>query len=199
MMPLPEPVVAFEPITDTVREGLARLDALSDRWRAARDSGGILPNVVEAVRVELTYHSNAIEGNTLSLRDTQLVIEGQTPPGGKPMRELHEARNHDRALREIERWITQRPNVITERDLLDIHAIVMADIDEAAGHYRAHRVLIAGTGFVPPGRHRFPELMPRLFKLANRPEIHSALQAAELHYNIVAVHPFVTVTAGPRD
>ena len=141
------------------------------------------------MRIELTYNSNAIEGNTLSLRDTQLVLEGQAPTG-KTMRELYEARNHDRALCAIENWVTQRSGPLTERDLLEIHATVLADIDEEAGHYRSHRVLIAGTGFVPPGSHRFQELMPVLFELANRAGIHPVLQATEVHYNIAAVHPF---------
>jgi Fic family protein len=120
------------------------------------------------------------------------VIEGQAPSAGKSMREIYEARNHDRALRLIESWAAQRrpPSPITERDLLDIHAIVLADIDPAAGSFRSHRVLIAGTGFVPPGSQRFPELIPKAFELASRMGIHPVLQAAELHYNLAAIHPF---------
>jgi Fic family protein len=148
---------------------------------------------VEAIRIELTYHSNAIEGSTLSLRDTQLVIEGRAPSGGKSMRELYEARNHDRALREIEKWVAERTaqDPITDRDLLDIHAIVLADIDPAAaGRFRTERVLITGTRFVPPGSHKFPVLIPKVMELANRTGVHPVVQAAELHYNVAAVHPF---------
>lgn len=158
-----------------------------------RDAGHILPNTVEAARVELTYHSNAIEGSTLSLRETALVIEGHAPTSGKTLREVYEARNHDRALRMIESWSETREfhAPITERDVLDVHAQVLADIDARnAGSFRTDRVLIKGTRYIPPGAHRFDELIPALLALANRAGVHPVLQAAELHYNIVAVHPF---------
>jgi len=158
-----------------------------------RDAGRILPNAVEAIRVELTYHSNAIEGSTLSLRDTQLVIEGRAPSGGKSMRELYEARNHDRALRAIEKWVAERSaqSPITDRDLLDVHGMVLNDIDPAAaGRFRSERVLITGTPFVPPGSHKFPVLVPRMVELANRSGVHPVIQSAELHYNVAAIHPF---------
>jgi Fic family protein len=191
---LPEPLLAFDSFSTVVEDALRRVDALQIRYSNDRKAGRILANVVEAMRVELTYHSNAIEGNTLSLRDTQLVLEGLAPSGGKSMRELYEARNHDRALREIEKWVADRPALepISDRDLLDVHAMVLADIDlSAAGRFRNERVLIAGTGFVPPGSRRFPDLIPRMMELANRPAVHPVVQAAELHYNVVAVHPFV--------
>ena len=169
------------------------MDAALAEYRALRDAGRILPNSIEALRVELTYHSNAIEGSTLSLRETQLVIEGHAPTGGKTLREVYEARNHDRALRLIEQWAEERPKdaPLTDQDLLNVHAHVLADIDlRSAGRFRTDRVLIKGTRFIPPGSHRFAELVPKLLELANRPGVHPAVQAAELHYNFVAVHPF---------
>jgi Fic family protein len=194
MEPLPEPLQAFEwPTSGPIAEFTARVDALVARYRQHRDAGRILPNSVEAMRVELTYHSNAIEGSTLTLRDTQLIIEGREPNTGKSLREIYEARNHDIALRLIEKWsaLQPLPNPLTERDILAVHAQVMADIDiSGAGRYRADRVLITGTRFVPPGPHKFPLLMPELCARANQAGIHPVLQAAELHYNLVAVHPF---------
>jgi Fic family protein len=190
---LPEPLLAFEGASASLIEVLARVDALQARYQAERTAGRILPNVVEAVRVELTYHSNAIEGSTLSLRDTQLVIEGQAPAGGKSLREIYEARNHDRALRTIEGWASGRPATapLTKEDLLDVHGLVLADIDiHAAGRFRTERVLIAGTHYVPPGSQRFGELIASLLELSAREGEHAVLRAAELHYNVVAVHPF---------
>lgn len=189
---VPEPLLAFDDPSDAVNEALQRLDPLWRRYVEHRDAGRILPNSIEAVRVELTYHSNAIEGSTLTLRETQLVLEGLTPTSGKSMRELYEARNHDRALRLIEQWVGERPDApVSEKDLLDVHARVLADIDDAsAGRLRAERVLIKGTRFIPPGAHKFDVLLPAIFDLANRSAAHPMLKAAELHYNIVAVHPF---------
>ncbi len=191
---LPEPLFTFEPTSDAGAEVLSRLDALQSRYALELAAGRILPNSIEAVRVELTYHSNAIEGNTLSLRDTQLVIDGLAPSAGKSMRELYEARNHDRALRAIEKWVLERPAhvPITERDLRDVHRMVLDDIDPAsAGQFRTERVLISGTSFVPPGSHKFPDIVPKMIELANRLGVHPVIQAAEFHYNVAAVHPFI--------
>jgi Fic family protein len=190
---MPEPLLAFGDAAPEVRGALARVDGARARYRAALARGAVLPNTLEALRVELTYHSNAIEGSTLTLRDTQLILEGQTPGASKPLREIYEARNHDRALRMIEEWAARRSAVesISESDVLAVHAAVLADIDvHAAGRFRSERVLIKGTRFIPPGSHRFAELVPAMLARAARSDVHPALQAAELHYNLVAIHPF---------
>ncbi len=169
------------------------MDAAYARYREEKDAGRVLANSVEALRVELTYHSNAIEGSTLSLRETQLVLEGYAPPGGKTLREIYEARNHDRALRMVERWAEERPlsSPLTDHDLLDVNGQVLADIDPAnAGRFRSGRVLITGTRFIPPGGHKFDELIPKMLELTNAEGVPPGLQAAELHYNLVAIHPF---------
>ena len=180
------------PLGDAVAESVARVEALAARHRVEHSAGRILPNSVEAIRVELTYHSNAIEGSTLTLRDTQLVVEGREPNTGKSLREIYEARNHDRALRLVEGWASSRPGVaLGEGDLLAVHREILADIDRAgAGRFRADRVLITGTRFVPPGSHKFAALIPLLLGRAGQPGLHPAIRAAELHYNLVAVHPF---------
>src|SRR3954469_1936569 len=189
----PEPLQAFRGVAEAMSPALRRVEESLARYREERDAGRILANSVEALRVELTYHSNAIEGSTLSLRETQLVLEGYAPPGGKTLREIYEARNHDRALRMTERWVDERPgpSPLTEEDLLDLHSEVLADIDpRSAGRFRDGRVLIKGTRFIPPGSHKFGDLIPRMLELANLEGVPPALQAAEFHDNIVAVHPF---------
>lgn len=190
---LPEPLQSFRALAEAMATELGAVEAAYARYRLEKESGRVLPNSVEALRVELTYHSNAIEGSTLSLRDTQLVLEGHTPPSSKPLREIYEARNHDRALRMLERWVEQRPlsSPMKEQDLLDIQAEVLADIDPAnAGRFRSARVLIKGTRFIPPGSHKFDDLIPGMLELANAEGVPAALQAAEVHYNLVAIHPF---------
>lgn len=189
----PEPLQTFRDLADAVAPALRDVEAARAKYREEKDAGRVLPNSVEALRVELTYHSNAIEGNTLSLRDTQLVLEGFAPSGGKPLREIYEARNHGRALMMLERWVEERPqsSALTAQDLLDVHAQVLADIDpSSAGRFRDARVLIRGTRFIPPGAHKFDKLIPAMLDLANAPGTPPALQAAELHYNLVAIHPF---------
>lgn len=190
---IPEPLLAFGDAAPEVRDAIARVDAAKARYQATLDRGGVLPNSIEALRVELTYHSNAIEGSTLTLRETQLILEGHTPSTTKPLREIYEARNHDRALRMIEDWAAKRSpsDHLSEQDLLTVHAAVLADIDAtAAGRFRSERVLIKGTRFIPPGSHKFAQLIPAMLTLATRSGVHPTLQAAELHYNLVAIHPF---------
>jgi Fic family protein len=188
---LPEPLQSFRGLADAVAPELRAVEAAHARYREEKAAGRVLPNSVEALRVELTYHSNAIEGSTLSLRETQLVLEGHTPASSKPLREIYEARNHDRALRMLERWVEERPSPLTDQDILDVHAQVLADVDPAnAGRFRSGRVLITGTRLLPPGSHKFDNLVPRMLELANVESGPPALQAAELHYNLVAVHPF---------
>lgn len=190
---IPEPLLAFDVKAPVVRAALANLDATHARCQAAAMRAGILSNSVDALRVELTYHSNAIEGSTLTLRDTQLILEGQTPAGSKPLREVDEARNHDRAIRLVETWSDERSpgTPLADTDIAEIHTQVLADIDAIhAGRFRSERVLIKGARYVPPGGQKFDRLIPAMISLANRSGVHPATQAAELHYNSVAIRPF---------
>lgn len=191
-MLVPTPLQSFDALAGPLQPELASLDERVASYRDARAVGRLLPNTLDALRIELTYNSNAIEGNTLSLRETQLVLEGKTPSSEKLLREVFEARNHDRAFRSVSEWASaRRLEPILERDLLDLHRIVLDEIDPvSAGSYRTQRVRIAGTGFIPPGGHRFAELIACTFARANRSEPHPVLRAAELHYNLVAIHPF---------
>jgi Fic family protein len=190
MSDLPDPLLSFTMPDAALQAVLIRADVEVTRYREAQIKKEILPNSLEAIRVEMTYHSNAIEGSTLSLRETQLVLEGLAPAAGKALRELYEARNHDRALRLIEHWARLGPRAITEVQLREVHRIIMTEIDTAgAGQYRTGRVLITGTRFVPPGPHKFAEVLPRLLE-QSQGSSHVILRAAELHYNLVAVHPF---------
>jgi len=190
---IPEPLRSFRDVAEAVTTELRDVEEMHSKYLVENDAGRVLANSVEALRVELTYHSNAIEGSTLSLRETQLVLEGHSPQGSKPLREIYEARNHDRALRMIERWAEDRPRSapLTANDLFDVHSLVLADIDTAnAGRFRSARVLIKGTRFIPPGNHKFDDLIPKMLELVNAEGMPPALQAAELHYNLVAIHPF---------
>jgi Fic family protein len=150
-----EPLQDFSGLASQLRPQLCELGVVLEEFTARNRAGGILPNLVEAIRIELTYNSNAIEGSTLTLRQTQLAIEGTVPQGTPSMRELYEARNHDLALREIESWAAEKRGPPTEADLLRIHQRIMTDVASYAGQFRSDRVLISGSGFVPPASSKF--------------------------------------------
>ena len=175
---LPEPLQRFGGLAGALGPSLAQIDSLLARYRELHRGGLVAANTIEALRIELTYHSNAIEGSTLTLRETQLVIEGKSPAGEKPLREIYEARNHDKAFRLIEDWVSHRPgDPLREKDILDVHAQVLADIDPGgAGRFRSQRVLIAGTGYVPPGAQKIPGLIQRMIELANLSGVHPVLK-----------------------
>lgn len=186
---LPQPLLDFSHPSGALRLLLDHIDQTRQALPPVPLSLRTANN--EALRIALTYHSNALEGSTLTLRDTQAVIEGRSPSSPKDLREIYEARNHHDALLMMGEWVDAGEGAVSEQRVLAIHARLMRDIlPRSAGSYRTGRVLIKGTSYIPPGAHHFAELMPQLCALANRHDVHPILRAAEIHYNLAAVHPF---------
>jgi Fic family protein len=144
--------------------------------------------------VEWTYHSNAIEGNTLTLAETRLVLLDGLTVGGKSLREHLEALNHKHAIDLVEA-LAKRNEPITEHNIRQIHALILRTIDdENAGRYRSIQVRIAGAGYVPPEPVFVPSLMHEMVAWLNSPqakELHPVEQAAMAHFRLVHIHPFV--------
>ena len=110
-------------------------------------------NLEEWFRIELTYTSNAIEGNTLTRQETALVVEKGITVGGKSLVEHLEATNHAEALNWIDNLKKQKHSLITENDILDIHAIILKGIDKSnSGFYRRVPVRISGSTVILPNR-----------------------------------------------
>ena len=177
---------------DALAELLARLTDKQRRLAALRPLPEPFASSLEhKLRLELTHASNAIEGNTLTLRETQLLLDEGITPAGKQLRELHEAINHDAAVKRLYR-LAERPGLVTERDLLDLHALVLRSIDDAwAGRYRATRVFVKGSPLVPPNPLKVPELMTEFAMWLESAGLHPALLATEAHYRFAKIHPFV--------
>ncbi len=173
-------------LAQRIREKKMQLDHRRPLPRAA------LAHLREELAVEWTYHSNAIEGNTLTLRETRLVLEHGITVAGKSLREHLEARNHAEAITALERFVhTRRP--IVERDILDIHAIVVKGIEEEfAGRYRTGQVRITGASLIPPNAAVVPERMAAFTRwLRRNPDrLNPVTLAAFTHYEFVAIHPF---------
>jgi Fic family protein len=142
--------------------------------------------------IELAYNSNAIEGNTLTLRETRLVIEEGITIKGKPLREHLEAVNHHKAFGLMEDLVRARSG-ITEQVIRDIHRTIISGIDdESAGRYREVNVRILGAIKSPPRYEKVPGLMKEYADIANRnPErLNTIDMAAFIHYRLVEIHPF---------
>ncbi|MCY4042756.1 MAG: Fic family protein, partial [Candidatus Dadabacteria bacterium] len=149
-------------------------------------------NLSDWFRVELTYNSNAIEGNTLTRRETAMVVEKGLTVGGKTLREHLEAANHARALDWVSRRAESGKPRIGEKDVLHIHGMIMKGIDDSnAGLYRNVPVRIAGSPVVLPNPRKVPDLMRDFFKwLKAERSLHPVAIASEAHYRLVTIHPF---------
>lgn len=167
-----------------------------DRLKKKLDSKRPIPketlrSLDESINLEWTYNSNGIEGNTLTLRETQVVLEGITV-GGKSIREHLEAINHEKAILYLKDLVKDK-NPITEWNIKGIHQLILKDIDnENAGRYRSENVTIKGATHIPPDYLKVPELMEKLvlsYKCWNH--FHPMIQATLLHGELVKIHPFV--------
>lgn len=171
---------------------LAALTAKQQRLQAARP---LPPEFVKSLehklRIELTYSSNSIEGNTLTLRETQLLIDENITPGGKTLREVHETINHNEAIKLLYR-LAEKCAPVSERDLLDLHALVLRNLDDAwAGRYRQTRGFITGSPIIPPSHVHVPELMAKFIGGLAVASAHPVKIAADAHYEFAKIHPFV--------
>jgi Fic family protein len=124
---------------------LAQKKAELDSYRPLRPT--VLVRLHEDLRIRLTYHSNAIEGNTLSLRETQLVIEEGITIGGHTLREHLEATNHAEAYDHL-RTLLERHAPITLDTILELHALVLGAIHPTAGQFRTTAVSIRDSDLV---------------------------------------------------
>lgn len=168
-----------------------------DEKKAILDSKRPLPketlkSLEENFKLEWTYNSNAIEGNTLTLKETKVVLEGITI-GGKTMREHLEAINHKEAIEFLEELINDNSE-LSEMDIKNIHALVLKGIDnENAGRYRTENVIISGASHIPPESVIVAELMEKLIYRYDewKERYHPIIVAALLHAEFVKIHPFI--------
>jgi excisionase family DNA binding protein len=149
-----------------------------------------LSKLREYFSVEITYNSNAIEGNTLSLQETRAVLEDGVTIGGKSMREHLEVTNHKKAIDLVESLAKKKK--ITEKDILDLNAIILDRIiPDEAGFYRNSMVLIRGSQYRPPSAAKVPALMKEFIGLLNMEPDGVVAHAARVHFEFVHIHPFI--------
>jgi Fic family protein len=180
-----------------IEEMLPTLDRLADK-KALLDAQRPLPDFIvqkikEGLNVEWTYNSNSIEGNTLTLNETKIVLEEGMTIGGKSLREHFEITNHHEAIEYLEGLVKPK-YALTERDVLDIHELVMSKIGkDFAGRIRNVPVRITGANFIPPSVAKVPELLADLIDFVNENplKLNTVLLASLFHHRFVWIHPFI--------
>ena len=153
----------------------------------------LVSNLDDWFRVELTYSSNAIEGNTLTRRETALVVEKGLTVRGKSLNEHLEAHNHAKALDFVRGLVDRSTDSLSESDLLRLHGLILQGIDDQnAGRYRSVPVRISGSMVVLPNYMKVPRLMTEFVDqvLANPKGLHPVEVATQAHYELVTIHPF---------
>lgn len=164
-----------------------QLDALRPMPKAQ------LENLRNYYKIQYTYDSNRIEGNTLTLQETSLVVEKGITISGKSVQEHLEAINHSEAVEFITELVKNK-TPLTEYTLKQLHALILRGIDKNyAGKYRNVNVMISGSSHKPPQPFMIDKLMEDyfLFYEQNKATMHPVLLAAEMHERLVTIHPFI--------
>lgn len=142
------------------------------------------------LKTELAYTSNAIEGNTLTRKETQLVIEENLTSSSKPLKNYIEAVNHAKAFCKILELI-ENNSTLNENTILDIHKIILIGLDDTnAGFYRNCRVRISGSNTILPNPLKVPVLMEEFYKWLSANIKNEPITAIMAHLKFVSIHPF---------
>ncbi len=172
-------------LRERIREKKLRLDS----YRPL--PSGIVEKLGEQITVEYTHSSNAIEGNTLTIRETQMAITRGITAKGKTLREYREAANHPKAIEYISDAVTGGRR-IDEEITTTVHGMLLEGISDDAGRYRDHGVAIGGSTWMPPPSRDVPGKMDQLFAwMDGNPEDLNGIELASLfHLRFLQVHPF---------
>jgi Fic family protein len=140
--------------------------------------------------VENTYNSNAIEGNSLTLRETALILEHGITIGEKPLKDHLEAVGHKNAFDYIIE-LTKKTEKLSERVIKEIHALVLLNDRENSGVYRKVPVRVSGALHTPADPLFITEQMQKLLSDYERSDEHPIEAAAQFHLRFEGIHPFI--------
>jgi excisionase family DNA binding protein len=179
----------LSPIIRTrLAEKLAKLNKLRPLPKSA------VQKLREKFQIEMTYNSNAIEGNSLTLKETFLVINEGLTVKGKPLKDHLEARDHHAALEYLYDLIDKdKKQTISEMLIRNLHQIIVQETDkEWAGRYRNAKVIIGGAKHTPPDALQVPQKMHDLISWLNsqKNKMNIIELSALLHHKLVHIHPF---------
>lgn len=172
---------------------IERLDQKKHKLDALRPIPNYqLATIKNSLDLEWIHSSNGIEGNTLTLQETRLVLEEGITISGKSLREHFEAVNHQDAIAYIEKLA--KPNYeLSISNILEVNGMVLSKIEkEFCGRFRTGGVRIGGANFVPPNAQKVYEMVSELVTWANNGALyfHPLLMATLFHHRFVWIHPF---------
>jgi Fic family protein len=154
--------------------------------------GDYLRQINQFFKIETTYSSNAVEGNTHTLEETKVILEDGITIGGHPLREFYEVEGHGKAYDYMFSLIAKRN--ITEENILYCHQLFSKNIPNfvSPGEYRKIEVLISGSKRRLPKAENVPTKMREFIEWTNneRNNFHPVVFAAEAHLRLVNIHPF---------
>lgn len=168
------------------------VDRLNNKLNSKRPlKEAALYSLRESINLEWIYNSNGIEGNTLTLKETKVVLEGITI-GGKTVKEHLEVINHENAITFLEDLLKE-DEPISEWNIKNIHGLILKGIDDKnVGAYRRENVIIKGANHNPPDYLLIHELMENLIINYNSwKKYHPIIRATLLHGELVKIHPFI--------
>jgi len=145
-------------------------------------------------RIGFTYSSNALEGNTLTLSETKILLEDGITVGGRPLKDCYEAVGHGCAYDFMLEFARQQNMCITEGTIKKLHNLFYQKVDAGqAGKYRSIQVYISGTEYIPPAPNEIPQLMKHLIDqiYSSQTTLHPIELAAMAHKRLVDIHPFI--------
>ena len=170
-----------------------RIDELSSKLRSMRPLNATeLKRLRDEFVIENTYNSNAIEGNTLTLRETALILQEGITIAEKPVKEHLEAIGHRDAF-EYVMGLAEAVSPLTERVIKEIHALVLMNDASNKGVYRGVPVTILGAAHTPPQPYLVPVQMEQLlvdYETMKRDK-HILEAIAEFHLRFEGIHPFI--------
>lgn len=179
----------LSPIVKTrLEEKLAKLNKLRPLPKSA------VQKLREKFQIEMTYNSNAIEGNSLTLKETFLVINEGLTIKGKPLKDHLEAKDHQAALEYLYDLADKDKNhTLSEMLIRNLHQIIIQETDkEWAGRYRNANVIIGGAKHTPPNALQVPQKMRELIIWLNSQKNKTNIVelSALLHHKLAYIHPF---------
>ncbi|XP_064106342.1 protein adenylyltransferase Fic-like [Macrobrachium nipponense] len=171
---------------------LSRIDGKRDDLQKIPNSSSSLRRIKKEAYYQYIYHTAGIEGNTMTLSQTRMILETRLSVGGKSVMEHNEILGLDMALKYINTTLVHRIGRISLHDILEIHRRVLGHVDPLeAGHLRTTQVYV--SNHVPPPPTHLELLMEDFVSWLNSPlaqDMHPIKYAALAHYKLVFIHPF---------